>query len=549
MAETSRGGLDWLLAALCVAFPVGVAVAWSARDPGACFLGPDVEFWGAAVSALLRGELGAVAELGRSPLYPLVSALLSSIGLPVEVSLVLVSALGLGCTGGLSYWWASSRWGRWAGVLAAFPILAQPFIIGHAIHGSAEGLFVLTLLAAVLALVRLDRSQGWGWALLAGLALGMASQTKPQAVLIAPLALALPWFPGARPRRGWLSALVLVGFALPHLGWLVVADNNALGTHLGILGRDAFDAPRPAGPEASLGWARHLEQDGLDTSWFRSSPLPAPLKMVLVNLRRLVGMLLGALIWLWWVPVGVVAALRDPDRRKARDAAIVLLAVGSFLLSLPVYWQQRHMVPFLVPLAMLGGAGIWRLLDRPRWGRPLLGAVALSAVVGSAVGLWRATQSYDEHRRYHRCDDGSHEAIMAVAPRLGMRPGFWVHDHDNLLVNGAALRPMPVVGYNPFLAPLGPEQDWPFGGAADFYLVLYPYLRDSPSLWKAVDAQGLDARAELVWEGPVPSAQGTGPMRVYRLSLDAETARRPRQAQWPEMGHFELPEDVPPERR
>ena len=102
-----------------------------------------------------------------------------------------------------------------------------------------ETLFTFLLVATLLALLLAGRSGRWGWALLAGIALGAAALTRPVAqalVILVPLAFLV------YTRRPWPvvrgTALVGIGFALVLVPWMVrnLSEHGTLSA-AGGLGR------------------------------------------------------------------------------------------------------------------------------------------------------------------------------------------------------------------------------------------------------------------------------------------------------------------------
>ncbi|MCC7368885.1 MAG: glycosyltransferase family 39 protein [Chloroflexi bacterium] len=133
--------------------------------------------------------------------------------------------------------------GRWAGLLAGLLVAANGALILSGQSVMTETLFTFLLLATLVLLVLAARGGAWGWALAAGLLLGVTALTRPVAqALVALVPVAFLICHPASWRRPWPivrgTALVGVGFALVLVPWMLrnLAEHGTLAA-AGGLGR------------------------------------------------------------------------------------------------------------------------------------------------------------------------------------------------------------------------------------------------------------------------------------------------------------------------
>jgi hypothetical protein len=204
-------------------------------------------------------------ELRRPPGYALFAAgTILVLGEELR-ALVFVQHL-LGVAAALvTYALGRFTFGRLVGLVAGLLVALNgaQVLAGQSIM--TETLFTALLLTTLLALLLAGRTGSWGWAVLAGLALGAAGLTRPVAqalVLLVPLAFL------AYGRRPWPivrgTVLVGAGFALVLAPWMVrnLSEHGTLSA-AGGLGRSLiartikyddgyFDVARPAPVEGDL---------------------------------------------------------------------------------------------------------------------------------------------------------------------------------------------------------------------------------------------------------------------------------------------------------
>jgi hypothetical protein len=132
------------------------------------------------------------------------------------------SAAAFALTVFLCGWVAGNWYGELAGPLAAVSLALMPRVFGHAHLAALETSIGLTYFVAVVAVARIwctDLPPSWGWAALAGLALGAAMLTKIQGALVPiPVAIWAIWH--WRTRAIWpLAVWGAVGLAVFYLFW------------------------------------------------------------------------------------------------------------------------------------------------------------------------------------------------------------------------------------------------------------------------------------------------------------------------------------------
>ncbi len=294
-------------------------------------------------------------------------------------------------TAGAIHAFAAARWGRWPAALAAASWALQPNLFGHGHYAtydaSLAALWVLAILAysrAVIpafgavpgsASVPVPASSGraarWGWTVLFGFVLGCAAATKLTGWFL-PLPF-LAWVIWARNRAGLvvllagmaIAGVVLLAFVPPWWGDPIGGVERFLRSNLTrartipikvqFLGT-IYDTPRESLP------------------WYNTLALTAMVTPVGF-------LLLGA-----W---GLVASV---SRRKEDPVGPLIAGHWLFLMMLralphtPGHDGVRLFLPAFGMLALLGGVGAYRLIERSaRWGRIAVAAAIAEGVVSLAV--------------------------------------------------------------------------------------------------------------------------------------------------------------------
>ncbi len=331
----------------------------------------------------------------------------------------------------------------------AFAAAALYALYGYAVFMESllldASLLAFLYLALALCLARGADGGGSGWLVGAGLALGAAIATRPNAALLLPFAaLALatgsPAPARARPRAA-AFALLAAGVALPVLPFALRNLSEGLPPlHLSSQGRKVLVASNvPDAPGA--GWVITPQAEAILAGPDRGAPaaiaelarlaIERPADFALLQLRKLHALFASYEIpnvanfylwressrWLSALPVGIhaISALALPGialcwrRREARIP--LLLAAGVAASVLPFYVIARFRMPLVPLLCLFAGATLeaaWRALrgrDRRRATR-LAAAVAASAVVTTSPVA-------------ERIEPGSHRSLGVLYEQAG----------------------------------------------------------------------------------------------------------------------------------
>jgi 4-amino-4-deoxy-L-arabinose transferase-like glycosyltransferase len=302
-------------------------------------------------------------------------------------------------------------------------------------------LLALLYVGIALGLARHAEDGRLGWLAATGVALGAAIATRPNAVLLAPFALAALGLAapgrGARPRATALACLA-AGALLPILPF--AARNLAVGQpalHLSSQGRKVFVASNvPDSPGA--GWVITPQAEealaapgaGAIAAVARGA-LEHPGGFALLQLRKLHALFASYEIpnvanfylwrersrWLTALPVGIhaIAALALPGvalclrRREARIP--LLLAAGAAATVLPFYVIARFRMPLVPFLCLFAGATLEAALAALRR-RELRRAAVLAA--GVALAALATTSPVRD-----RIEPGSHRSLGALYEQAG----------------------------------------------------------------------------------------------------------------------------------
>jgi 4-amino-4-deoxy-L-arabinose transferase-like glycosyltransferase len=289
-----------------------------------------------------------------SPLvYPGATAIAHSVlGTPADVSGVLVNAF-LGTLTVIAVWWIGRLWfGPAAGLMSAILLGFSEFHIGLSRSGLTDVAFALFFLLALAAMVRALKQVGLRTALLAGLAIGLAWNTKYHGWLVVPIS-GVGWLLACALRRSfgdWRRAFAILGVASVvaaacYLPWALFVEAGPDG-YVGLMEyqRTMFQA----GWLDNL-WQQLLNQLYLDGPLGRSSVLLAPLAAVTLTAER-------------WVPNAVpvfrIVLLVVVATLLGGAGAVALLA----LLSVPGLLRSRDRADVLPAVTLAAWLGIWIIL-------------------------------------------------------------------------------------------------------------------------------------------------------------------------------------------
>jgi hypothetical protein len=180
-------------------------------------------------TAYLHTRSGGLFDLSllRPPGYPAFVAVVYALTDRVVAHVIAVEVVLGVATVVLTYYFARDLVGSTAAALAAFVLAIDPVSIAMSSYLTTEVLFAFLWVAAAYAWSgALELEDPW-WGVATGLLFGLSALVRPIAaylpVLLVPLTLLVARRPHAR--RGFVTAALLVGFAVPVGGWL--ARNTA----------------------------------------------------------------------------------------------------------------------------------------------------------------------------------------------------------------------------------------------------------------------------------------------------------------------------------
>jgi len=444
-----RSAGPWLAAVAALALAprlLFLAETWGHVEFLPLVPGTDTERFHATAERLAAGDwLLAGEPYAQGPLYPYaIAALYRALGPDARAVRVAQALLGAGACLIL---FALARRLLPAGF--AFAAAALYALYGYAVFMESllldPSLLAFLYLGLALCLARHAEGGGIGWLGLAGLALGAAFATRPNAVILAPfalLAVATGALPPERTRpRAAAFALLAAAAALPVLPFAL--RNLAVGLsplQLSSQGLKVVVASNvPDAPGA--GWVITPQADqilaapGLDAPAALAAvarrALDEPAGFALLQLRKLHALFASyeipnvANFYLWressrWlaalpVDIHVIAALALPGvalclrRREARVA--LLVAAGVALTVLPFYVIARFRMP-LVPLLCLFAAVALEALWGALRGRQLRRGIGLAAAV--ALSALATTSPVGD-----RIEPGSHRSLGVLYEGAG----------------------------------------------------------------------------------------------------------------------------------
>jgi 4-amino-4-deoxy-L-arabinose transferase-like glycosyltransferase len=334
-----------------------------------------------------------------SPLvYPGMTALVHSVlGAQTDVAGVLVNAL-LGTLTVLAVWWIGRLWfGPAAGLMGAILLGLSEFHIGLSRSGLTDVAFALFFLLALAAIVRALERVSLRMALVAGLLIGLAWNTKYHGWLVVPIG-GMGWLlAGALERavRDWrrsLAVLVVASVvaAACYLPWALFVQAGPDG-YVGLMEyqRSMFQP----GWFGNLGH-QLLNQLFLDGPLGRASVLLAPLAAITMagdrlgpsamTVARIVLLLVVATLLGGAGAVVLLALLSVPGLLKGREGASLLPAatlvawLGIWIVLTPMYRPYARLV---LPLT------IATCLAAPVWLLTLLRTRAAGGGMNARIGL------------------------------------------------------------------------------------------------------------------------------------------------------------------
>jgi 4-amino-4-deoxy-L-arabinose transferase-like glycosyltransferase len=382
----------------------------AARDPARVLSPPDSAEYVAIGRNVAAGH-GFSADpappyrpdLRRTPTYP---SLLAAAFLMPNGGLRLASLLGVlagAASVAATCWIAARLFGRSAALIGGLLLALDLTSIGYSVVIMTEALFTLLLVAGVIVLMK--RPSGSGVSIRGGLLLGCATLCRPAGILLAPVSLPVcAWQQSGAGRIARDYLRVNAAFLLVLLFWVgrnfLVAGTPTLSSIWSVnlyFHRAAAVEARLEGrtvDEVRDRWEHQFqslsgslsEADKLEwmTGHAREVIAAHPWTYALITLDGFVYMMesdtselrrlfalhdgstalraidLSASMQLWMLypaaAVGLLAACRDPDRRRA--ALIPVAFIAYFVLVSGPEAYPRFRVPMMPFLAMLGGLGV-----------------------------------------------------------------------------------------------------------------------------------------------------------------------------------------------
>jgi 4-amino-4-deoxy-L-arabinose transferase-like glycosyltransferase len=222
--------------ALLLVIAVGAVVRLVFFPRAPVFIGGDTsQYYGPALALMTGGEEGFPLPLKRPPLYPAFVDLVGAwLGPDLRVLLAVQHLLGL-ATAALTYGIGRLAFGRPAGLLAGLATALSGGLLIFEHYVLTEALFTpLLVLAAFLALLGVRRDSVRLY-VLAGLAIGLATLTRPHAQLLLPL-VPLVALAVHHRRRPVLRAAVVTCVAAAFLIVPWIARNALVHDSFGVVG-------------------------------------------------------------------------------------------------------------------------------------------------------------------------------------------------------------------------------------------------------------------------------------------------------------------------
>ncbi|HEX7123870.1 MAG TPA: glycosyltransferase family 39 protein [Gemmatimonadaceae bacterium] len=393
--------------------------AWSLADPSAGF------------------GLWPSQERFSPPVYfSLVSLAFRLAGAPSDTADLWVNVV-LGTASVPVLWWVGRRWfGAVAALVAATILALSELHIILSRSGLTDVTFALAFLIALAAVVHALERGGLWRAVLAGVATGLAWNTKYHGWFVLVIGtgavLGLVWFGGGRERlRTWVVSLGVAAATagLIYLPWLLHVRSQP-GSLEGWAGYFAS--------MLSLRWPRrfmgHVAQQGyLEGPWNRVAIVLAVLIVIIVRRRLLAGRRGVALLTVagagaatlggMAVTMGLaIAAIPTLLRRRTEVVPWVALGwLGLWVAAAPLYRPYfRLLLPLLFVAALLAGLAVQGMLAQATRGagsRSVWRDAGLAVAVGVLVlvaGIW-----HDDASDPWRSQDGYRRGAAEISAMIG----------------------------------------------------------------------------------------------------------------------------------
>jgi hypothetical protein len=323
----------------------------------------------------LRDGSNTVPVLIHGPLVPLALAPRVRLFGPRALEWVPILAAELALLAAFfAYRIGARHFGPPAGAAAALLWTLSPLTLRAVHHDIALTAGAALLMLALDLLLQPRRS-----AALAGLALGLGYLARPELLLAAPVLL------GLAGRTGWRTALAFAACATPW--WL----HNAAATGSPLFNLSSYLAIGywDGRPELTVlrdfalspaAWPHALGEalPSLPAKWLEF--FPHAVKRALLVPTAASG---------WLALVGLAAALRAPETRRAAVAALLIALVPVAVMTTTVY-DDRYLTPFLPLWAIAVALGARTLAAAlpaafPEWARPPVWLSALAVLALPSV--------------------------------------------------------------------------------------------------------------------------------------------------------------------
>jgi 4-amino-4-deoxy-L-arabinose transferase-like glycosyltransferase len=515
-----------------------------------------------------RGYVGIATpgtELMFPPLFPLLIAGVTLLVGDAELAARLISVV-MGALLVVPMQLLSARlYGRRAGQLAAILVAIHPLLVRLSTTAYCESTYMtLVLTAAYLALRCRDRGQRHVFAA-AGLVLGLAYLTRPEAFLYPFLLTGVVLLPIGGAARGRLRALAprwciaLLVFAVlsaPYIAWLSHmtgglrfegkgAVNYAIGSAV-LDGRDENAAPFGVGPDLreSGVWMRS-NLSVIETTHYQAGPLIRyAVSRFRSNLPAMLETIASATAFgsPFLFMLAVLGLFRRPwTREHLADQLALLTVVGVIVLSLgSIFRMEERFIYLLLPVMVIWASNgivalscwaldtVGLLRGRTPRGRFLVPAVEVAAIglvllaammgLGGVGGLERFGAKNQPQRTAATWLDQYHPG-----PKQVMDSWAVIAFHA-----GASYRHFPYADAATAIAYID-RQKVDFIVLSDAAMPHWPYLRD----W--LDNGIPDRRAKLVYSaGAAPQER----IAIYQWSAPEGASTMPRtvgQPAWAEV--------------
>jgi 4-amino-4-deoxy-L-arabinose transferase-like glycosyltransferase len=347
MTATRGSVRDWLVMSGMFAVLVALVAVWLVLDrrPPEWDHANHLERAVLCARDLGTGDVDAILE--RSSFYPPVVLCAAAAVYrlwPTDVASaqsVILAFLALGMVA--TYLLGRRMADRGTGLAAALLFATAPFVVYSMLRFQLDLPLAAAVATALWALAATERFTRPGWALLAGLVLGLGTLTKPTfpVYVLPPMVLMLP---RARARAPWLNvavtSLVALAVSLPWYGLRLTGMLSQIGAR-------SFKQAAESGHPDPLSWAGVTYYPRLLVTQFGVIAVLALAAGLVVAIRRRQGMILTALL----VPFLLFTLLQNKNLRYT----LPLLPAAAIVAGMALSALGRRVKPVAVGVAVLAG--------------------------------------------------------------------------------------------------------------------------------------------------------------------------------------------------